>query len=85
MEEEPEQEPVWILDARCCRDKEVFARAWCAAVGVNALIGRASRTCLACCVREARAVGVGVVIRVGSSSSSSSLSAVQVPSRPVSG
>lgn len=58
-------EPVWILDARSStRDKEVFARAWCAAVGVNALIGRVGRTCLACCVREARAIGVGVVIRV---------------------
>ncbi|EEA22717.1 hypothetical protein TMatcc_001560 [Talaromyces marneffei ATCC 18224] len=58
-------EPVWILDARAStRDKEVFARAWCAAVGVNALVGRVGRTCLACCVREARAIGVGVVIRV---------------------
>lgn len=58
-------EPVWILDARSpTRDKEVFARAWCAAVGVNALIGRVGRTCLACCVREARAIGVGVVIRI---------------------
>lgn len=58
-------EPVWIIDARSStRDKEVFARAWCAAVGVNALVGRVGRTCLACCVREARAVGVGIVIRV---------------------
>lgn len=64
-EEDENPEPVWILDARSStRDKEVFARAWCAAVGVNALIGRVGRTCLACCVREARAIGVGVVIRV---------------------
>lgn len=64
---EPELEPIWILDARSSnheKDKEVFARAWCAAVGVHALVGRVGRTCLACCVREARAVGVGVVIRV---------------------
>jgi hypothetical protein len=64
-EEDEKHEPVWILDARSStRDKEVFARAWCAAVGVNALIGRVGRTCLACCVREARAIGVGIVIRV---------------------
>jgi hypothetical protein len=63
--EEENLEPIWILDARSStRDKAVFARAWCAAVGVNALIGRVGRTCLACCVREARAIGVGVVIRV---------------------
>ncbi|CRG88846.1 hypothetical protein PISL3812_05881 [Talaromyces islandicus] len=57
-------EPVWILDARGSRDHEVFARAWCAAVGVDAVVGRVGRTCLACCVREARAVDVPVVIRV---------------------
>ncbi|KAL1980299.1 hypothetical protein VTN96DRAFT_4387 [Rasamsonia emersonii] len=59
-----EQEPVWILDARGSRDKEAFARAWCASAGTSAIIGRVGRTCLACCIREARAVDVGVVIRV---------------------
>ncbi|EED15346.1 conserved hypothetical protein [Talaromyces stipitatus ATCC 10500] len=63
--DEKEMEPIWILDARSStHDKEVFARSWCAAVGVHALIGRVGRTCLACCIREARAIGVGVVIRV---------------------
>lgn len=58
-------EPTWIVDARGSRNKEAFARAWCAAVGTSAIIGRVGRTCLACCIREARAVDVGVVIRVG--------------------
>lgn len=55
----------FILDARGSKDKESFARAWCAAVGTNAVVGRVGRTCLACCIREARAVDVAVVIRVG--------------------
>jgi hypothetical protein len=61
-----DEEPVWILDARGSHDKEVLARAWCAAAGTSAVVGRVGRTCLACCVREARAVDVGVIIRVGS-------------------
>jgi len=60
-----QEQQTWILDARGSRDKEAFARAWCAAVGTSAIIGRVGRTCLACCIREARAVDVGVVIRVG--------------------
>lgn len=63
---ERKSEPVWILDARCSRDHEVFARAWCAAVGVDAVVGRVGRSCLACCVREARGVDAAVVIRVAS-------------------
>ncbi|KAK8216308.1 hypothetical protein IWZ01DRAFT_198754 [Phyllosticta capitalensis] len=45
-------------------DLALLARAWCADRGENALVGRVGRTCLACCVREARAVGARVVIRV---------------------
>jgi hypothetical protein len=55
---------VLVIDARGCRVKETFARAWCASVGCHALIGRVGRTCVACCVREARAVDVPVVVRV---------------------
>lgn len=58
-------EPIWILDARGSHDKEAFARAWCASAGTSAIVSRVGRTCLACCIREARAVDVGVVIRVG--------------------
>lgn len=56
---------VLVVDARGDRTKETFVRAWCASVGTHALIGRAGRTCVACCVREARAVDVQVVVRVG--------------------
>ncbi|GAD98834.1 hypothetical protein ANI_1_1080104 [Paecilomyces variotii No. 5] len=55
----------WILDARGGREREAFARAWCASVGTSAVISRVGRTCIACSVREARAVDVGIMIRVG--------------------
>ncbi|KAJ5772478.1 hypothetical protein N7520_003007 [Penicillium odoratum] len=54
-----------VIDARGSRTKETFVRAWCASVGSHALIGRVGRTCIACCVREARAIKVPVVVRVG--------------------
>jgi hypothetical protein len=57
-------EDVVVLDCRGIEDLELLARAWCAKVGENALIGKSGRTCLACCVREARALGVSVVIRI---------------------
>ena len=55
---------VVVLDCRGTPDLELLARAWCAKVGENAMIGKSGRTCLACCVREARALGVSVVIRI---------------------
>lgn len=55
---------VLVLDARASKDLELLARAWCAEKGHHAIIGRVGRTCLACCVREARGVGINVVIRV---------------------
>jgi hypothetical protein len=55
---------VLIVDARGGHEKETFARAWCASAGYNAIIGRVGRTCLACCIREARAISVKVVLRV---------------------
>jgi hypothetical protein len=53
-----------ILDARASKDLELLARAWCADKGLHAIIGRVGRSCLACCVREARGLGVKVVVRV---------------------
>lgn len=44
---------------------QVLARAWCAMAGMHAVVGRKGRTCLSCCIREARGLGVGVVIRIG--------------------
>ncbi|KAL2832281.1 hypothetical protein BJY01DRAFT_225997 [Aspergillus pseudoustus] len=56
---------IMVVDARGGPDQEAFARAWCSSVGYDAVVGRVNRTCLACCIREARAVKVRVVIRVG--------------------
>jgi len=58
-----DEEEVVVLDCRGTTDLELLARAWCAKVGENAIVGKSGRTCLSCCVREARALGVSVVIR----------------------
>jgi len=58
------REQILVLDCRGCDDLELLARAWCAKVAQDALVGKVERTCLACCVREANALGVSVVIRV---------------------
>ncbi|KIW17295.1 hypothetical protein PV08_04486 [Exophiala spinifera] len=47
------------------RNKDVLVRAWCAQKGRNAIIARVGRTCLSCAVREAKALEIGVVVRVG--------------------
>ena len=58
-------EEIVVLDCRGpSADLALLARAWCAKVGENALVAEVGRTCLACCVREARALDVGVVIRI---------------------
>ena len=56
---------ILVIDARGSRVKETFARAWCGSVGCHAIIGRTRKTCIGCCVREARALDVAVVVRVG--------------------
>ena len=45
-------------------DAEMLVRALCAERGWNALISRRRGSCLACAIREAGAIGWGVVIRV---------------------
>lgn len=55
---------VLILDARGSTDMALLARAWCAEKGLHAVIGRTTRTCMACCIREARGLNVRIVIRV---------------------
>ncbi|KAF2629748.1 hypothetical protein BU25DRAFT_273643 [Macroventuria anomochaeta] len=55
---------VLVLDARSTPDSQLLARAWCAEKGLHALIGRVERSCLACCIREARGLGINIVIRV---------------------
>lgn len=46
-------------------DLEMLARAWCAEKGLNALISRRGRNCIACSIREARALGWKIVLRFG--------------------
>ncbi|KAJ5171014.1 uncharacterized protein N7500_003797 [Penicillium coprophilum] len=57
-----------VIDARGSRDREMFARAWCAAVGCHAIISRFGGTrvtsCVACSIRQARAIDAMVVVRV---------------------
>lgn len=60
----PQAPEVIVIDARGSRDRETFVRAWCASVGYHAIIGRSGRTCVACCVRQAKAIGVQVIVRV---------------------
>ena len=55
---------ILVLDCRGTRDAEVLGRAWCASIGIHAVIAREGRTCLGCCVREARGLDIGVVLRV---------------------
>jgi hypothetical protein len=53
-----------VVDARHDASLELLARAWCSWKGEHAVIGRVKVTCLACCVREARALGIRIIIRV---------------------
>jgi hypothetical protein len=55
---------VLVLDTRGSTDLQLLARAWCAEKGFHAILGRAGRTCLSCCIREARALGINIVIRL---------------------
>lgn len=64
-EDETGKKHVYILDARDDPTLELIARGWCSSRGENAIISRVRVTCLACSVREARALAVRVVIRVG--------------------
>ncbi|KAF2447358.1 hypothetical protein P171DRAFT_250646 [Karstenula rhodostoma CBS 690.94] len=59
-----EEGVVLVLDARASNDLELLARSWCAERGFHAVVGRVGRTCLACCIREAKALGVNIVIRI---------------------
>ena len=57
-------EEVLVVEAFGVHDNEVFARAWCSFWGVAALVADLRQTCFACCVREAYAAGVAVVVVV---------------------
>ncbi|ETN40738.1 uncharacterized protein HMPREF1541_05018 [Cyphellophora europaea CBS 101466] len=59
-----EASPVWVIDARGGWQRETLVRAWCASVGRHAIVSRVGVGCIACAVREARALEIGVIIRV---------------------
>ncbi|OAF62921.1 hypothetical protein VC83_00205 [Pseudogymnoascus destructans] len=46
-------------------DLEMLTRAWCAEKGYNALVSRKGRNCIACSIREARALSWKIVLRFG--------------------
>ncbi|KAI9809265.1 MAG: hypothetical protein M1825_002556 [Sarcosagium campestre] len=58
---------VKVVDARGAVAHQILARASCSRWRVDAVIARVGTTCIACAVREALALGVGVVLRVGDS------------------
>ena len=53
---------VLLVEAFGNPDNEVFARAWCARWGLSAVTGNIFRTCISCCIREAYAACVSVVV-----------------------
>ena len=53
---------VLAIEAVGVSDNEVFARAWCAHHGHNAIIANIKETCMACAIREAYAACISVVI-----------------------
>ena len=55
---------VLVLDTRASSDLQLLARAWCAEKGLHAIVSRVGRTCLGCSIREARGLGINIVIRV---------------------
>jgi hypothetical protein len=55
-------EKVLAIEALGVSDNEVFARAWCAHHGHNAIVANIKETCMACAIREAYAACVSVVI-----------------------
>ena len=58
---------VWIVDARGSPSKDIFVRAWCSQVGTSAIVSRVGKACLSCSIREAFALEIGIIIRVGES------------------
>lgn len=56
---------VWIVDARGAASNNSFVRAWCSQVGKSAIISRVGKSCLSCSIREAFALELCIIIRVG--------------------
>lgn len=65
MEEHPFHNAYVSRKRRFGSDLEMLARAWCAEKGYNALVSRRGRNCIACSIREARALSWKIVLRFG--------------------
>lgn len=55
-------EEVLVIEAYGVSDNEVFARAWCAQYGFDALVANIKDTCISCAIREAYAACLSVAI-----------------------
>jgi hypothetical protein len=53
-----------VIDARGSSALELLARAWCSWKGQHAIVARVGTTCLGCGIREAKMLGVKVVVRI---------------------
>ncbi|KFZ23312.1 hypothetical protein V502_02206 [Pseudogymnoascus sp. VKM F-4520 (FW-2644)] len=65
MDAHPAQSAYVSRKRRFGSDLEMLARAWCAEKGYNALVSRKGRNCIACSIREARALSWKIVLRFG--------------------
>ena len=65
LEGHPLQSAYVTRKRRFGSDLEILARAWCSEKGYNALISRRGRNCIACSIREARALCWKIVLRFG--------------------
>ena len=54
-----------MIDARGSNDRDAFARSWCSETSNHGLVSREGKVCLSCSIREARALGIDIVIRIG--------------------
>lgn len=56
---------VIVIDARGTNDRDAFARSWCSETNNHGLVSREGKVCLSCSIREARALNINIVIRIG--------------------
>lgn len=59
---ELEEESVLVVEAFGHPDNEVFSRAWCAHMGLSAIVADINQTCMACAIRTAYAACVNILI-----------------------
>lgn len=59
---ELEEESVLVVEAFGHPDNEVFSRAWCAHMGLSAIVADINETCMACAIRTAYAACVNILI-----------------------